>query len=134
MITLNLDILNKMVNGVSTDSNRYYLNGIHIYDKEGFRYYEATDGYICFRAVAQIDGTFPDINNIIPKNREFASQYTMFAPDILKKLIKFYGSDDILGKRPIMSDCTCPALWEWEDNDVKYMALVMPRRVEKAGE
>lgn len=176
MITLNLEVMNKMVNGVSTEQLRYYLNGIHVYDKDGFRYYEATDGHICFRAVAQIDGdalptdyiikmqqaiksklptcelvladaetavikcdvkqafdiidgTFPDINNIIPQNREFATQYTMFGPDILKKLIKFYGSDDILGKRPIMSDCTCPALWEWEDNNVKYMAIVMPRRV-----
>lgn len=176
MITLNLDVLNKMVNGVSTEATRYYLNGIHVYDKDGFRYYEATDGHICFRAVAQIDGdplpadyiikmqqaiksklptcelvladaetavikcnvkqafdiidgTFPDINNIIPQNREFASQYTMFAPDILKKLIRFYGKDDVLSIRPYMETSNSPAMWEWEDNDVKYTALVMPRRV-----
>lgn len=178
MITLNLEVMNKMVNGVSTEQSRYYLNGIHIYDKDGFRYYEATDGHVCFRAVAQIDGeslpaeyiikmqqaiksklptcelvltdaetavikcdvkqafdiidgNFPNIDNIMPKNREFATQYTMFGPDILKKLIKFYGSEDILGKRPIMSDCTCPATWKWEDNGISYTALVMPRTVEK---
>lgn len=178
MITLNLNVLNKMVNGVSKEATRYYLNGIHIYDKDGFRYYEATDGHVCFRAVTQvegdalpgdylikmqqaiksklktcelvladeetavikcdvkqafdiIDGNFPNIDNIMPKNREFATQYTMFGPDILKKLINFYGNDSILGKRPIMSDCTCPATWEWEDDGINYTALVMPRTVEK---
>lgn len=178
MISLNLGVLNKMVNGVSTDSMKYYLQGIHIYDKDGFRYYESTDGHVAFRAVTQIDGdalpeeyiikmqqaikskwptcelvladaetavvkcdvkqafdiidgTFPQIDNIIPQNREFATQYTMFGPDILKKLIKFYGSEDILGKRPYMTDATNPAMWEWEDTGVQYTALVMPRRVEK---
>lgn len=177
MITLNLNVLNKMVNGVSKEATRYYLNGIHVYDKDGFRYYEATDGYVCFRAVTQIEGdalpgdylikmqqaiksklttcelvladeetavikcdtknafdiidaTFPDIERIIPQNREFATQYTMFGPDILKKLINFYGDDSILGKRPIMSDCTCPATWEWEKDGVNYTAIIMPLKVD----
>lgn len=178
MITLNLDVLNKMVNGVSTEASRYYLNGIHVYDKDGFRYYEATDGHVCFRAVTQIDGdalpgdyiikmqsaiksklktcelvladedtavikcdvkqafdiidaTFPDVERIIPQNREFATQYTMFDPDLIKKLIKVYGCDQVLGLRPIMADSTCPAMWEWEDDGINYTALVMPRTVEK---
>ena len=178
MINLNLNVLNKMVNGVSKEITRYYLNGIHIYDKDGFRYYEATDGHICFRAVTQIDGdalpgdyiikmqsaiksklktcqlvlvdeetavikcdvkqafdiidaTFPDIEKIIPQNREFAIQYTVFDPELIKKLIKVYGNYQILGKRPIMSDCTCPATWEWEEDSVKYTAVIMPLTMDK---
>lgn len=178
MITLNLNILNKLINGVSTESSRYYLNGIHLYDKDGFRYYEATDRHVCFRAVTQIegddlpgdyiikmqsaikskckfcelvladeetavikcntknafdiiDGNFPNIDNFMPKNREFATQYTMFDPDLIKKLLKVYGCDQILEKRPIMADSTCPAMWEWENDGVKYTALIMPRTVEK---
>ena len=178
MITLNLNVLNKMVNGVSKEATRYYLNGIHIYDKDGFRYYEATDGHVCFRAVDQIDGdalpgdhiikmqqaiksklptcelvladaetavikcdvkqafdiidaNFPNIDNIMPKNREFATQYTMFDPELIKKPLKVYGCDQILGIRPIMADSTCPAMWEWEDDGVKYTALITPRTVQK---
>ena len=171
--------MNKVVLGVSKDPARYYLNGIHVYDKDGFRYYEAADGHICFRARAIdqiegdalecdyiikmqsvvksqpkyaelviadkdtavikadnkcafdiIDADYPDVDRIIPKNREFAKEYTMFQPDYLEKLMKAYGSMKILSETPIMKDCKAPAMWEWEDDNVQYTALLMPLRVE----
>lgn len=177
MYKLNLTIINKIVCGVSKEPQRYYLNGIHIFDKDGARYYEATDGHICFRvtdaieedtlpadyiikiqspiktklkygelviadeetavikadtkcAFDIIDGSYPDINNILPKNREFAKDYTMFDPDYLEKLIKAYGSMQILSVKPCMEDSKCVAMWEWEDDNVQYTALLMPLRLE----
>ena len=56
MIILNLNILNKMIHGVSKEATRYWLQGIHIFDREGLRYYESTDGHILFRATAPIKG------------------------------------------------------------------------------
>lgn len=176
MIKLNMIVLNKLVNGVSKEPTRYWLNGIHVYDKEGFRYYEATDGHICFRAVTQIeedelngdyilkiqapikskckdcelvfadsetavikadtkqafdiiDGQYPDIDHIMPKNREFAKNYTAFDPDYLDKLYKCYGNTVVWAMRPIQENETAPACWEWEDNEVKYTALLMPLRI-----
>ena len=176
MYKLNLTTINKIVYGASKEPTRYWLNGIHIYDKDGFRYYEATDGHICFRAKDSIegdtlpaeyiikiqapikskwkdcelvfadsetavikadtkqafdiiDGQYPDIDHIMPKNREFAKEYTMFQPDYLEKLMKAYGSMKILSETPIMEDCKAPAMWEWEDDGVKYTALLMPLRI-----
>lgn len=167
-----------MVLGVSTESNRYYLNGIHVFDRDGRRVYEATDGHVCFRAVADIDGdplesdyilkiqtalkskapaqemiladpdtvvlksdiklavdvidgTFPTVDNIIPKNREIATLYTAFDPDLTKKLVKFHGELNILNQRPIMEGDNCPAMWEFTEDGVDYMALIMPLKVEK---
>lgn len=177
MILLNMNVMNKVVLGVSKEPTRYYLNGIHVYDKDGFRYYEATDGHICFRAIDQIEGDalegdyiikmksavkskpkyaelviadkdtavikadtknafdiidaeYPEIDRIMPKNREFAKEYTMFQPDYLEKLMKAYGSMKILSETPIMEDCKAPAMWEWEDDYVQYTALLMPLRLE----
>lgn len=177
MYKLNLTIINKIVCAVSTKPSQYCLNGIHVYDKDGFRYYEATNGHICFRvrdsieedslpadyiveikspiktklkygelvladkdtavikadtkcAFDIIDCTFPDIEPLIPKNREFASEYTMFDPDYLEKLAKAFGSIGILQKRPIQENRKYPALWEWEDDNSQYSALLMPLAVE----
>ncbi len=177
MYELNLTAINKIVYGASKEPTRYYLNGIHVYDKDGFRYYEATDGHVCFRAKDSIEGDtlpneyiikilspikskpkyaefvfadkdtalikadnkcafdiidadYPDVDRIIPKNREFAKEYTMFQPDYLEKLMKAYGSMKILSETPIMEDCKAPAMWEWEDDNVQYTALLMPLRVE----
>lgn len=177
MYKLNLTIINKIVCAVSKEPSRYYLNGIHVYDKDGFRYYEATNGHICFRvrdsieedalpaayvigikspiktkikygelvladkdtavikadtkcAFDIIDCTYPDIERIMPKNREFASEYTMFNPDYLEKLTIAFGRIDILQRRPIQEDRKSPALWEWEDDNSQYSALLMPLAVE----
>lgn len=176
MIKLNLTVMNKLVNGVSKEPQRYWLNGIHVYDKDGGRYYEATDGHICFRAVTPIeddalggdyiikmqspiksklstcelviadsdtavikcdvkqafdiiDGNYPDIDRIMPKNREFAKEYTAFAPAYLEKLEKCYGGMEVLSMRPIQESSSSCACWEWEDNDVKYTAILMPLRI-----
>ena len=180
MYKLNMKILNKMVNGVSTDSVKYYLNGIHVYDKDGKRYYEATDGHVLFRAITYfdgdtlpqdyiiqmqkelkskitecelviadsttavikadvkqafdiIDGSFPEVERVIPKDRELAKEYTAFAIDILKKLEKFYGDSKIISTIPYMADKTAPALWEWTENGVDYTAGAMPMRVVEGG-
>ena len=177
MILLNMNVMNKVVLGVSKDPVRYYLNGIHVYDKDGFRYYEATDGHICFRAIDQIegdalegdyiikmqsavkskpkyaklviadkdtavikadtknafdviDGNYPDIDRIYPKNREFAKFYVAFQPEYMEKLKKVYGDIKILCKIPFMEDSRSSALWEWENDDTKYSAILMPLGLE----
>lgn len=76
MYKLNLKILNKMVNGVSTEATRYYLNGIHIYDKDGKRFYEATDGHILFRAVTDFEGDSLPQDYIIKMQKELKSKLT----------------------------------------------------------
>ena len=181
MILLNLEVLNKLVNGVSKEESRYYLNGIHIYDKDGSRYYEATDGHIAIRAVAPIeednltddyiikmqsavksklsqcelviadkdtavlkcdkkeafdiiDAQYPDIDGILVNECVYAEKYTIFDPDVLKKLVKVYGKNDILTQRPKMTDEKSPAQWEYEDNGIYYTVIVMPMRVKKGGE
>ena len=177
MILLNLEVMNKLVNGVSKEETRYYLNGIHIYDKEGSRIYESTDGHIAIRAIAPIeedelngdyiikmqsavkskfckcelviadeetavlkcdkkeafdiiDGNFPSFDNILQNENVYAKDYTMFNPDIIKKLVKVYGSNDILCKRPIMRDKYSAAQWEFVIEDVSYIVMVMPMRVD----
>lgn len=54
MITLNMNFLNTVVLAASKEPSRYYLNGVFINDKDGFRHYTATNGHILITAKEQI--------------------------------------------------------------------------------
>ena len=56
MILLNLEILNNVIPATSNDDTRYYLKGVYIEDRDGFRHYTACDGHILFTQSEEIEG------------------------------------------------------------------------------
>ena len=74
MITLNTKFLNTCALGASKEATRYYLNGVFIHDKDGFRHYCATDGHILIYAKESIDEMPDDQKEPLP--RDIILQFT----------------------------------------------------------
>jgi DNA polymerase III sliding clamp (beta) subunit (PCNA family) len=54
--TINLKLLNAVAPAVNVDPQRYYLSGIYIDDRDGFRHYTATNGHMLLTARETING------------------------------------------------------------------------------
>lgn len=56
MLKVSLNLINAVVPAVSKEASRYYLNGVYIEDKDGFRHYTATNGHVLLTAREPVEG------------------------------------------------------------------------------
>jgi hypothetical protein len=66
---INIEAINSVLPAVSKEEVKYYMGGVNIEDKDGFRHYTATDGHILFTIKDEIDGDFLEKPLILKINK-----------------------------------------------------------------